>query len=217
MSDSTQAISKGLIEYLAARTVGDDAFLYELKSAALAADMPSISIAAEQGSLLQILLRIARAKEVVEVGTLAGYSAIWMARALPGDGRVRTVELSAKHAEFARAWIAKSDVATRIQVLEGRGDDVLRTIQPASVDAVFLDADKSGYADYLEQAARILRPSGLLLVDNAFAFGQVLDAHPRDREAPAIQAFNEKLARDARFQALIVPIGDGLWVGTLRA
>jgi len=81
---------------------------------------------------------------------------------------------------------------------------------------VFLDADKGGYASYVEHAARILRPSGLLLVDNAFAFGQVLDANPADREAPAIQAFNDRLARDARFHALIVPIGDGLWVGTKR-
>lgn len=101
-------------------------------------------------------------------------------------------------------------------MIEGRGGDVLRTIGPASIDAVFVDADKGGYADYAEQAARILRPGGLLLVDNAFAFGQVLDARPADREAPAIQAFNEKLARDARFQALIVPIGDGLWVGARR-
>ncbi len=217
MSESTEAISRGLIEYLAARTAGDDAFLGELKSAARAAGIPTIWIPPEEGSLLQILLCVARAKEVVEVGTLAGYSAIWMARALPDGGRVRTIEVSAKHAAFARAWIARSDVATRVEVLEGRGGDVLRTFEPASVDAVFLDADKGGYGDYVEQAAHILRPSGLLLVDNAFAFGQVLDAHPRDSDAPAIQAFNEKLARDARFRSLIVPIGDGLWVGAKRA
>ncbi|MCY2961429.1 MAG: O-methyltransferase [Planctomycetota bacterium] len=217
MSESTAAISRGLIEYLAARTAGDDAFLRELKAAAHAAGIPSIWIPPEEGSLLQVLLRVARATEVVEVGTLAGYSAIWMARALPAGGRVRTIELSPKHAAFARAWIARSDVSERVEVLEGRGGDVLRTMAASSVDAVFLDADKSGYADYVEQAARILRPSGLLLVDNAFAFGQVLDAEPEDREAPAIQAFNEQLARDTRFQSLIVPIGDGLWVGARRA
>jgi len=213
MSESTEAISRGLIDYLAARTAGDDDFLRELKAAARAAGIPSIWIPPEEGSLLQVLLRVARAKEVVEVGTLAGYSAIWMARALPDGGRVRSIELSPKHAAFAHAWIAKSDVASKVEVIEGRGGDVLQTMATSSVDAVFLDADKGGYADYVEQAARILRPSGLLLVDNAFAFGQVLDARPLDDEAPAIQAFNEKLARDARFQSLIVPIGDGLWVG----
>lgn len=216
MSETTEAVSRGLIEYLSARTAQDDALLSELKDAARVAGIPSIWIPPEEGSLLQILLRVARAKEVVEVGTLAGYSAIWMARALSADGRVRTIEVSAKHAAFARAWIAKSDVARRVEVIEGRGGDVLPTMASASVDAVFLDADKGGYAQYVEQAARILRPGGLLLVDNAFAFGQVLDERPTDSEAPAIQAFNERLARDARFQSVIVPLGDGLWVGAKR-
>jgi len=216
MSEGTEGVPRAFFEYLAARTATDDALLRDLKLAARDAGIPTIWVPPEQGSFLQVLLTAARAREVVEVGTLAGYSAIWMARALGDGGRVRTIELSAKHAAFARAWIAKSDVARRIEVLEGRGDDVLRTIADASVDAVFIDADKGGYAGYVEHAARILRPSGVLLVDNAFAFGQVLDAQPADREAPAIQAFNEKLARDTRFRALIVPIGDGLWVGTKR-
>lgn len=216
MSEATEAIPSSFLEYLAARTAGDDAFLRELKDAARDAGIPSIWIPPEEGALLQVLLAIARAREVVEVGTLAGYSAIWMARALPAGGRVRTIEVAPKHAAFARAWIAKSDVADRVEVIDGRGDDVLRSIAPASVDAVFLDADKGGYAGYVEHAARILRPGGMLLVDNAFAFGQVLDEAPEDREAPAIQAFNEKLARDRRFRALIVPIGDGLWVGARR-
>ncbi len=217
MSEGSNGVPHAFFEYLAARTTTDDVFLRDLKNAAREALIPTIWVPPEQGSFLQVLLTAARAREVVEVGTLAGYSAIWMARALQAGGRVRTIELSPKHAAFARAWIAKSDVAQRIEVHEGRGDDVLRTIPDTSVDAVFLDADKGGYAGYVEHAARILRPSGLLLVDNAFAFGQVLDAKPADREAPAIQAFNEKLARDTRFRALIVPIGDGLWVGTKRA
>lgn len=217
MSEMTAAVPHGFIDYLAARTSADDALLTELKAAARAEGIPNIWIPPEQGSLLQVLLRIARAREVVEVGTLAGYSAIWMARALPAGGRVRTIELSPKHVKFARSWIARSDVAARIDVLEGRGSDVLRTIEPASVDAVFIDADKAGYADYVEESARILRPSGLLLVDNAFAFGQILDAEPADRDVPVIRALNERLARDTRFQALIVPLGDGLWVGAKRA
>ncbi len=214
MSDTTEVVTRGLIEYLAARTSTEDALLADLKVAARAAGIPNIWIPPEEGSLIQILLRLTRAREVVEVGTLAGYSAIWMARALPEDGRVRTIELSPKHAAFARTWIAKSDVAQRVHVLEGRGSDVLRTIETGVVDAVFIDADKGGYADYVEQAARILRTGGLLLVDNAFAFGQILDAAPADRDAPVIQSFNERLARDTRFQTIIVPLGDGLWVGT---
>jgi predicted O-methyltransferase YrrM len=214
MSERTRVFPAAFLEYLAARTARDDAFLVELKAAARAAGLPPIWVPPEQGSFLQVLLRVARAREVVEVGTLAGYSAIWMARALPAGGRVRTIEFEPRHAEFARAWIARSDVAGRVEVLEGRGIDHLRAIPDRSVDVVFVDADKAGYAAYADEAARILVPGGLLLADNAFAFGQVLDAHPADRDAPAIQAFNERFARDPRFRGLIVPLGDGLWVAT---
>lgn len=213
MSEATEVLTQGHVDYLAARTRGDDAFLRELKAAALAAGIPSIWIAPEQASFLQILLRIARVKDVIEVGTLAGYSAIWMARALPPGGKVRTIEVSSKHAAFAREWIAKSDVRGRVEVIEGRGIDVLRTFADGSADAAFLDADKVGYADYLEESLRILRPGGMVLVDNAFAFGQVLHERPKDREVPAVQAFNERMARDVRLQSVIVPLGDGLWVG----
>jgi caffeoyl-CoA O-methyltransferase len=217
MSERTEAFPRAFLDYVAARTAVDDAFLAELKAAARAAGIPTIWIPPEEGSLLQVLLRAARAREVVEVGTLAGYSAIWMARALPEGGRVRTIEFAPKHAAFARQWIGRSDVADRIEVLEGRGIDHLRAIRDASVDVVFLDADKQGYASYADEAARILVPDGLLLADNAFAFGQVLDARPTDRDAPAIQAFNEGFSRDSRFRGLIVPIGDGLWVATRSA
>jgi len=216
MSETGTVVTEGHFEYLAARTSREDAFLASLKAAAREAGLPSISIAPEQGSFLQILLRSARAREVVEVGTLSGYSAIWMARALPPGGRVRTIEYARKHAEFARAWIAKSDVAERIQVLEGKGVDVLATFEADSADAAFLDADKASYPLYLEESLRIVKPGGLILVDNAFAFGQLLDASPKDREVAAVRAFNDRRAAEPRVQAVIVPMGDGLWVGVRK-
>jgi predicted O-methyltransferase YrrM len=212
MSETGTLVTAAHFEYLAARTAGDDAFLASLKDAARAAGLPPISIAPEQGSLMQILLRATNAREVVEVGTLAGYSAIWMARALPKGGRVRTVEYSSKHAEFARAWIAKSDVSDRVQVFEGKGVDVLPTFAADSADAAFLDADKASYGAYLVESLRIVRKGGLILVDNAFAFGQLLDPEPRDREVAAVRAFNDRMAEEKRLQGAIVPIGDGLWV-----
>jgi predicted O-methyltransferase YrrM len=213
MSETGTVVTEGHFEYLAARTAREDAFLDRLKAAARAAGLPSISIAPEQGSFMQILLRSSRAKEVVEVGTLSGYSAIWMARALPKGGRVRTIEFAPKHAAFAREWIAKSDVADRIEVFEGRGADVLAGFATDSADAAFLDADKGSYPVYLEESLRIVRRGGLILVDNAFAFGQLLDPAPRDREVEAVRRFNDILAKEKRVQAVIVPIGDGLWVG----
>ena len=164
---------------------------------------------------MQILLRAAGAREVVEVGTLAGYSAIWMARALGPQGRVRTIELSGEHADFAERWIARSDVAGRVEVHRGAGAEVLPGFADDSADCAFLDADKSSYALYLEHSLRIVRPGGLILVDNAFAFGQLFDAEPTDREVGAVRAFNDHMARIEGLTSVIVPLGDGLWVGVV--
>jgi caffeoyl-CoA O-methyltransferase len=202
--------------YLAARTVTEDDFLRALKQAARAAGIPPIWIAPEQASFMQILLQLRGARDVVEVGTLAGYSAIAMARALPAGGCVHTIELEAKHADFAAAWVARSDVAGKVVIHRGAGQAVLPTFASGSADAVFLDADKSGYKNYLGESLRILRPNGLVMVDNAFAFGQLLQAQPTDREVGAVREFNDHMAQVAAVHSVIVPLGDGLWVGVKK-
>jgi len=213
MSSSSTLVTREHFEYIAAHTRGDDDFLRELKTAAAAAGIPAIWISPEQASLMQILLELRGAREVVEVGTLAGYSAIAMARALPDGGRVRTIELSEKHADFAESWIERSDVAERIEVHRGKGADVLPRFADGSADATFLDADKASYPLYLRESLRILRPRGLVMVDNAFAFGQLFDERPSDREVGAVRAFNEEVPGVEGLSSIIVPIGDGLWVG----
>jgi len=220
MSSTSTPVSSALFDYLAARTRREDPFLSELKVAARQAGIPAIWISPEQASLMQILLKAAGARSVVEVGTLAGYSAIAMARALPPrskGGLLRTIELLPKHADFAEDWIGRSDVADRVEVHRGAGAEVLRTFEPSSADAAFLDADKSGYPVYLEHCLSIVRPGGLILVDNAFAFGQLLDTHPTDREVPAVRAFNDRMAATPGLHGIIVPIGDGLWVAVRDA
>lgn len=216
MSSSSTAVTQAHFEYVRGHTDPEDPFLEQLKQAALAAGIPPIWIAHEQARLLQILLRSAGAREVLEVGTLAGYSAITMARALSAGGRVRTIELSAKHAAFAREWIARSDVAGAIEVLEGSGAEHLARVPDRSLDAIFIDADKRGYPHYLEQALRAVRRGGLVLVDNAFAFGQLLDAQPTDPDVPFVRDFNERMAACEQLERVIVPVGDGLWVGVVR-
>jgi caffeoyl-CoA O-methyltransferase len=217
MSSSSGTVTEAHFRYIAERTAGDDPFLQELRRAAERAGLPTHCwVAPEQASLMQILLLAARAETVVEVGTLAGYSAIWMARALPPGGMVTAIEISERHAEFASAWIAKSDVADRVRVLQGDARELLPGLPSGSAGAVFIDADKAGYPAYLEQAHRLLRSGGLLMVDNAFAFGELLDPSPKDRETPAILRFNDLLAQDERFRSVIVAVGDGMWVGTRR-
>lgn len=216
MSATSTPVSQALLRYLADRTRGEDEFLRALKAAAVEAGLPAIWISPEQASFMQVLLRLAGAREVVEVGTLAGYSAIAMARAIPEAGRVRTIELEPSHARFAREWIARSDVADRIEVHEGAGADVLPGFADGSADAAFIDADKAGYPTYLEECVRIVRPGGLVLCDNAFAFGKLLDEACTDESVVAMRAFNDTLAADERLDGIIAPIGDGCWVAVKR-
>jgi predicted O-methyltransferase YrrM len=212
MSVEDEVVTRGLLEYVAEHTRGEDAHLAALRAAAGEAGLPPISIGPAQGSLLGILLKLVRAREVVEVGTLGGYSATWMARALPAGGRVRTIEASHKHADFAEAWLARSDVSAKVELHRGRGADVLATFADDSADAAFLDADKRNYPLYLEQCLRIVRVGGLIAADNAFGFGQLLDAEPRDADVRHVRAFNDLVAREPRLEGVIVPLGDGCWV-----
>ncbi len=211
MAPSTEVTTEQLA-YLAGHTRCEDEFLRSLKAAAIEAGLPPIWIAPEQGSFIQILLRLAGAKEVIEVGTLAGYSAIWMARALPANGLVRTIEVSGKHADFAGRWVSRSDVAGKIRIYRGAGKDILPKFKPGSVDAFFIDADKPSYPMYLNYALQLVRTGGLILADNAFAFGELFDRSSREREVEAMRAFNEIMAQERTLQSIIIPIGDGLWV-----
>jgi predicted O-methyltransferase YrrM len=211
MSEISTPVTAHHFHYLAERTTQEDNLLRELKAAARAEGIPPIWISPEQGSFMQILLKAVQVKEVIEVGTLAGYSAIWMARALPADGMVRTIEISPKHADFAERWIAKSDVADRIKVHRGKGEDILPKFAANSADAAFIDAEKTGYSLFLRESLRIVRRGGLILADNAFGFGRLFDAS--DDGVTAMRAFNEIMAKEAALQSIIVPIGDGLWVG----
>ncbi len=213
MSAEPTCVTARHFDYIRERTVPEDSFLADLKAAALVAHIPPIWISPEQAAFMRILLRACAAKEVLEVGTLAGYSAIAMARALPPGGRVRTIELLDAHADFAEEWVGRSDVAGRVDVLRGDGADVLPTLGTDSADACFLDADKAGYPLYLQECLRIVRPGGLFLIDNAFAFGQLFDENPTDPEVPAVRAFNEHMAQVPALESVIVPVGDGLWVG----
>src|SRR5437773_5350492 len=216
VSEISTPVTEGHFRYIAAHTVQEDGFLRELKREARAAGIPPIWISPEQASLMQILLKLAKAREVIEVGTLAGYSAIAMARALPEGGRVRTIEIDTARAEFARKWAARSDVAGRVEVIQGAGREVLQKLPADSADAAFLDADKKSYPFYLEDCLRIVRRGGLIMVDNAFAFGQLFDPQPSDPDVPAVRSFNDLMSRVPELQSVIVPLGDGLWVGVKK-
>lgn len=213
MSKSSTPVDGRLFEFIAGATIPEDDLLRDLRSAAAKAGLPEIHIAPEQAAFLQLLLAATKAKLVVEVGTLGGYSAIAMARGMPADGRVITHEIDGKHAEFARQWIARSDQKGKIEVRLGDAKTTLKVHAPNTADAVFLDADKEGYVFYLGEAMRILRPGGVLLADNVLADGEVADAKAASPTAQAIRRFLAAVRATASLRSVIVPLGDGCLFG----
>ncbi|MGQ0713485.1 MAG: O-methyltransferase [Gemmatimonadaceae bacterium] len=202
-------------EYIASLFARDDDVLAALREAADREGLPPIAISAVTGRLLQVLLAAIRAEQVLEVGTLGGYSAIWMARALPPSGRLVTVEIDERHAEFARNYVGRAGLEERVDVRVGRAIDVLPSLDGERFDAIFLDADKEPLPTYFEWALRLLRPGGLLIADNALWGGRVLDPETEDEATRGVREFNRRVATDPRVRGTIVPIGDGLAVAVV--
>lgn len=213
MSENADRVTQAHFDYLTARTRTEPALLAELKVAAREAGIPAIAISWAQANLIQILLKLVGARRVIEVGTLAGYSGIAMAQALPADGVVTSLEIVEKHAAFAREWAARSETGGNLEVVLGNGAETLKRFSDGSFDAAFLDADKTNYPVYLEQCMRLVRRGGLIMADNAFAFGELFAADPTDRETPAIKRFNDLVPTIPGLHAMILPVGDGMWMG----
>lgn len=188
---------------------GHDAGLAAAFSAPERENMPAIQVGQSEGRLIELLVRLAGGRRAVELGTLAGYSAIRLARALGPEGHLWSVELEPHHAEVARKNLALAGVADRVSVLLGKGAEVLPTIEEhGPFDAVFIDADKASYDQYGRWAAANLRPGGLLLGDNAFLFGNLMDDTPT---AAAMRRFHEEAAQ--AFDTVCIPTPDGLLLG----
>lgn len=171
--------------------------------------MPAIQVGVSEGKLLSLLVRLAGARKVVEVGTLAGYSALRIARALPTDGKLWTLELEQKHARIAQDNLEAAGLWNRVKVLVGPALQTLKTLEgEAPFDAVFLDADKEGYLDYARWAHGNLRPGGLLLGDNAYYFGKLMEDTPA---ATRMREFHQFVGE--HFDSVCIPTPDGLVLG----
>ena len=201
---------------------GEGPVLEELRYEISRQDLPEIYISAEEGKLLQVLLAAIGARRVLEIGTLGGYSALWMARALPGDGHLLTLEKDADRAEFARGFIEKAALEDVVEVRVGDAREIMRELVEAveadreePFDAVFIDADKEGMVEYLERSLELVRPGGLILADNAFRSGKVLDDDPAE-DTRGVLEYNDRAATDPRLVSTIIPIRDGLVVSVVK-
>jgi predicted O-methyltransferase YrrM len=172
-----------------------------------AAGLPSISVAPNQGKFLHLLARIMGARKILEIGTLAGYSTIWLARALPAAGRLITLEAEPKHAEIARANIVRAGLEAIVELRLGRAIDTLPQLVFEGVgpfDLIFIDADKPSYPDYLKWAIKLSRRGTLIIADNVIRKGAVADPSSSDAKVLGARRFNELLAAEPRMSATAV-------------
>jgi caffeoyl-CoA O-methyltransferase len=201
-----------LARYLTRIFRPEDALLQETRERSLKAGLPGIQVGPMDALHLEVLVRAVGARKAVEIGTLGGYSGIAIARGLGKGGRLHTFELEEKHAEVARESFRKAGVLDRIRVHVGPALERLPDCEEdAPFDLVFIDADKESYPAYLAWAAHHLRVGGVVLGDNAFAFGEL--AEGRGAGPAAMREFNQELSQGGRFRATILPTGEGLAMG----
>ncbi|MGH7673078.1 MAG: O-methyltransferase [Gemmatimonadales bacterium] len=201
-----------LQRYVAELFAAEDPILAAIRARHPAAGLPPIHISPEEGKLLYVLLVAMEATTALELGSLGGYSGVWLARALPAHGRLTTIEKDPRHAALARRAFTETGLGSRVRLIEGAALDVLPTLSPG-FDAVFVDADKEPLPQYFEWSMRLLRRGGLLLCDNAFFHGAAVDEQDRSSAAEGVRAFNRLAAEDPRLAATVVPVRDGLVVG----
>ena len=193
--------------YLNEVLVRGDAALDAALEASDAAGLPAINVAPNQGKLLHLLARVQGARSILEIGTLAGYSTIWLARALPPGGRVVTLESEPKHAELARANLARAGVGKLVDVRVGAALDTLPRIAAeglAPFDFFFIDADKQNIPAYFEWSLKLGRRGSLIVVDNVIREGAVLDTDSDDPAVRGVRRFNEMVAADKRVSATVI-------------
>jgi predicted O-methyltransferase YrrM len=193
--------------YIADLYVAPDQSLEDALSSSAEHGLPSISVSPPQGKLLHLLARLQGARTILEIGTLGGYSTIWLARALPPGGRLITLEKDAKHAEIARSNITGAALEGVVEVRVGPAQETLPALErdgPAPFDLVFIDADKRSYPEYLTWSLRLTRNGSLIIADNVVRDGAVLDDSSTDPDVRGVRRFNEMLGAEPRISATAI-------------
>jgi len=190
-------------DYIASTLVASDATLDAALAASEAAGLPAIQVSAAQGKFLSLLAKISNARSILEVGTLGGYSTIWLARALPPQGRLVTLEADAKHAEVARANVARAGFASLVDIRVGLALDLFPSVA-GPFDLSFLDADKINNANYFDWALRLSHVGSVIVVDNVVREGKVLEASSTDPGVVGVRRLNERIMREPRVSATTI-------------
>jgi len=202
-----QQLFESVDQYIGDLMGDEDVVLKETIQSMIDADIPAISVSANQGKFLQLIAKMNNAKRILELGTLGGYSTIWLGRALPANGYLLTLELEQAHANVAQQNINKAGLTNIVEIKVGRALDVLPQIvdgKNAPFDLIFIDADKEPYAEYFEWALKLSHPGTVIIADNVVRDGQVINPDTTDERVKGVQRFNKALAANKQVTATII-------------
>ncbi len=206
---------KPSIEEYAERNTGrvDKVFEALRKETYAKCDNPGMQVGKVEGTFLKLLVAISGARRVLELGTYTGYSALMMAAALPEDGVLYTIEYDMTHARIAQKYFDKVSYGKKVKIIHGDARETLRQVK-GPIDMAFIDADKPSYDLYYEKVLQLLRPGGIIAMDNMLWKGEVLD--PKSRDARAIHAMNRKISKDERVESVLLTVRDGITLARKR-
>ena len=214
MSNTTFGLSADLRRYLISTSVREPEVLGRLREETAGLPLAMMQISPEQGQFMALLVKMLRARRCLEVGTFTGYSALWVALALPPDGRLTACDVSAEWTSIGQRYWQEAGVASKIDLHLAPALETLDRLiaqgEEGQYDFAFIDADKGNYWNYYERAVRLLRPGGLIAVDNTLWSGRVADAEDRDATTSVIRDFNTRLGQDPRVLISMLPLGDGV-------
>ncbi|MEJ1933461.1 class I SAM-dependent methyltransferase [Nostoc sp. NIES-2111] len=220
MSAQTIGLDKQLYDYLLSASVREPEILWKLRQETANHPNGRMQISPEQGQFMRLLVQLLGAKKTLEVGVFTGYSSLSVALALPADGKIIACDVSEEFTAIALRYWQQAGVADKIDLRLAPGvvtlDALLADGQAGTFDFAFIDADKENYNNYYERALQLVRPGGLIAIDNVLWSGRVADAQIQDESTQAIRALNQKLHDDERVTLSLVPIGDGLTLALKR-
>lgn len=216
MSNRTITLTDELVDYVRRVGVREHPVLARLREETAPLPMAQMQIAPEQGAFMALLVQLIGARQILEIGTFTGYSSTAMALAMPADGRIVCCDVSREWTDIARRAWKDAGVEERVDLRLAPATETLGTLDDNSFDLAFIDADKTSYDAYYEGCLRVVRPGGLILIDNTLQDGRVADQSADDDNVRAIRALNDKIAADGRVDAVLLPLADGLTMARVR-
>jgi predicted O-methyltransferase YrrM len=214
MLKKTIGLESNLYDYLLSVSVNEPEILTQLRQETAQLPMAIMQISPEQGQFMAVLVKLIGAKKTLEIGVFTGYSSLVTALALPADGKIIACDIKEEYTNIARRYWEKAGVADKIDLRIAPAletlDNLLAAGEAESFDFAFIDADKGNYENYYERSLKLIRPGGLIAIDNVLWSGKVADPEIQDNQTKKIRAFNQKLYQDSRITLSLVPIADGL-------